>query len=217
MTTSNNPQKPSENAVTAAPAKKDFNAFFAQKTADKMQKNEEVLGKFAAAKEVRANTPVTKEQAKAFFDKKRDEDAKRTPEQRKEAEKAFFARKADQFNKQREGYFEGLKGNERFAGVSDERLYKLAEMKVAYQRELSKDGIKPQVIEGGKKAIEFGKPVVMLDNAEFKAKMQVFDSHYANPKNLDKVLEDAKVKFEASKTAENTTANTREAGETQER
>jgi hypothetical protein len=221
MTTSNNPQKnadKAEKAVTSAPGKKDFNAFFAGKTAEKIVKNQDTLEKRANAKEAWLNKPVSKEQAKAFFDKKKAEEANRTPEEKKAAERGFFARKAEQFNVQRESYFNTLKGQDRYAGVSDERLYKVAEMRVAQQRELSKDGIKPMMTADGKKP-EFGKAVQMIDNPEFAKKMEVFDKHFADPKNLDKVLESAKAQAEQAleTKAAAKTANTQDAGETLER
>ncbi|MDD2892542.1 MAG: hypothetical protein PHF20_01315 [Halothiobacillaceae bacterium] len=212
MTTSNNPQKPE--APKTAPGKKDFNAFLAGKMADKAMRNESMLEKRAEARAEFLKKPVTQAQAAAFFEKKMKEIEGRSPEQKKAAEKAFFARKADQHNKQRESYFNGLKGQDRYAGVSDERLYKLAEARINFQRALSTDGIKPQMYADGKKP-EFGKPVQMVENPEFNKKMEEFDKFYSNPKNLDAMLDKAASMIEQQRDEKSAAkaANTQKAGE----
>lgn len=216
MTTSNNPQ--SKNEVKSAPDKKDFNSFFAGKMAENAARNESTLAKRAEAKQEWLSKPPTQAQAAAFFEKKKKEIESRSPEQKKEAERAFFARKADQYNKQRESYFNTLKGQDRFAGVNDERLYKLAEARINFQRSLNSDGVKAQIPANGQKP-EFGKPLQLVDNPEFGKRMEEFDKFYSNPKNLDAMLEKAASMIEQQREEKSAAkaANTQEAGETLER
>lgn len=212
---SNNPQKPEQQT---APQKRDFNNFLAGKMAEKAARNDSTLEKRAAGREAWLKAPVTQAQAAAFFEKKKAEIEQRTPEQKKDAERAFFARKMDQNNRQREGYFNALKGQDRYAGVSDERLYKVAESRVNFARALNADGIKAQTTVDGQKP-QFGKPVVMVDNPEFGKRMEEFDKFYSNSKNVDTLLDKAASMIEQQREEKSAAkaANTQQAGETLER
>lgn len=177
MTTSNNPQsnkggneipKVEKTAPTSA---KDLNSFFAARQAEKIAKGAENLQRMADTKQERASRPWTPQETKAFFDRKREESKNRTPEQIEAAKNGFFKRKAEQYNRTREENFGELKAQPAHKDSSAETLYRLAEMRIDMKRELRKDGI-----EGEK-----------FDKAVAK-----FDEHFAKPKNLEKVTEEAK-------------------------
>lgn len=215
---SNNPQKPEQQAAPQAPQKRDFNNFLAGKMAEKAARNDATLEKREAGRQEWLKKPVTQAQAAAFFEKKKKEIEQRSPEEKKAAERAFFARKHEQNNKQRESFFNTLKGQDRYAGVSDERLYKVAEARQNFARALASDGIKAQITADGQKP-QFGKPVQMIDNPEFGKRMEEFDKFYSNSENLDAMLDKAASMIEQQRGEKEAAkaANTQQAGETLER
>lgn len=171
---SNNPQSGDGNNGKGAPTNsKEFNAHFAAKTAEKMAKNTETLQRREETKQERLSRPWTPSEIKAFFDRKKEEAANRSPEQLEAARNGFFKRKAEQYNRMREDNFNELKAQPGYKDRSDEAVYKLAEMRIDLKRDLRKDGV---------------------EGAAFDKAIEKFDKHYSNPKNLDAVIEAAKEK-----------------------
>lgn len=165
MTTSNNPQsKPKAASVS------DFKTRFAERTAEKILRNEEKVAKRAATFQERASRPLTPNEIKAFFDKKREQEANQTPEEKQKKVSAFFQRKADQKVREEKVHFDTLKEQPAYQGVSDERLFKLAEMRNNFEKE----NIKAKVPE-----------------AKIEKAMQTFDKSFADPKKLDAVMKAA--------------------------
>lgn len=165
MTTSNNPQsKPKAASIS------DFQKRFADRTAEKMLRNEAKVERRAATFQERASRPLTPNEIKAFFDKKREQELNQTPEEKQKKVSAFFQRKADQKAREEKVHFDTLKAQPAYQDVSDERLFKLAEMRNNFEKENLK---------------------AKLPEAKIEKAMEAFDKSFANPKKLDAVMKAA--------------------------
>jgi len=184
MTIENKPQSGKATSVT------DFQKRFAEKTAEKMIRNQEKVERRAATFQERAGRPLPPSEIKAFFDKKREQEANFTPEQKQEKVSAFFQRKADQKVRDEKGHFDTLKTNPAYQDVSDERLFKLAEMR----NDFEKENLKAKLSED-----KMGKALA------------TFDKSFADPKKLDAVMKAAETKATELKETRSTPAKQQDA------
>lgn len=168
MTTSSDPQSNTKPASMS-----EFQKKFAERTAEKIIRNQEKVARRAETFQDRMKRPASEAEIKAFFAKKREQEAKLTPEEKQKKINAFFQRKADQKAREEKAHFDTLKAQPAYQGVSDERLFKLAEMRNAYSKENMKANLSDQA----------------MDKA-----MANFDKNFANPKKLDAVMSAAQEK-----------------------
>lgn len=177
MTTSNNPQSPSE-GKTKPVSLADFRNKFEQRVAEKMVNNAEKVEQRAATKADRAARPLTPQEIKEFFDKKKEQEAKRTPEEKQKAVASFFQRKADQKTRDEKGHLDTLKAQPAHKDTPETKLIKLAEVRNAFEKENMKAKVSDKQLE--------------------KA-MAGFDKAFSDPKKLDDLMEKAAQKAELIK------------------